>query len=212
MRIYHDEIRTKKLHSTGIRNHPWLRGTNHPEHRYYNFVEQPDLIETSLEDFMPFADMQAVQTFYQMLRWLNSADSILETNDTALSYHENTKTLWMKKKYEAEGRVMFFYRDHKLNLNHNNIEALAETLWNEIVDVDPDFNFGNFSYASCPTAFIGLEPPLDKQSTVILTIYYWAWGNTKEETFAHLDRTFKNLYAAFKNTNGRIKRRIPELQ
>ena len=53
------------------RTHPWNR-TAYDEDAgaYVNFVEHPERIPTSLEDYVPHGDQAAAKTFYSMLAWV----------------------------------------------------------------------------------------------------------------------------------------------
>jgi hypothetical protein len=46
------------------RNHPWEAAEYDHDSRYCDFKANPELIETSLEDFAPFASERAVQQFF----------------------------------------------------------------------------------------------------------------------------------------------------
>jgi hypothetical protein len=208
MRIYFDDHRTKTLHKGGARNHRWTKGTYDENVRYYNFIESPELIRTNLEDFQPYDKYPGIQRFYEMLEWINGRESVFESNDCLLRFHENTKTLWMKKKFEIEGRVMIFLRDHRLNLDPGMVETYMNMLGFEIQEIDPQFDYGNFSFAFCPTAFNELPMPLGKQLTQILSITFWAWGDDEAETFDNLDRVFKNLFECFLSVNKSIQPRL----
>lgn len=200
MKIYHDQGRQEDLHQTGARHHPWSVGSYDENVRYYDFVRRPSLVREVLEDFLPYDEYPAIQTFYDLLYWLNGRDSILETNDSGFDFGDS-KTTWMPDKKEAEGRWMVFLRDKRLNLDARIVNDLGQTLWNQIEAIDPEFELGYIGFAYCPTIFSELEPPLNRVSTSILTIYFWAWGDTDEEAFENLDRLFANLFAAFRATN-----------
>jgi hypothetical protein len=66
------------------RHHPWTPVENNPEAKYYDFKTHPEQIPLVLEDFKPWAHYPAIPRFYELLRWLNGRESILESNDCGL--------------------------------------------------------------------------------------------------------------------------------
>lgn len=71
------------------RTHPWTFAEHNPSWRYVDFRREPEKIETSLEDFRPWAQFPATQRFYELIRWLNGPDSLFETNDCAFLMQSN---------------------------------------------------------------------------------------------------------------------------
>lgn len=200
MNVYFDESRHAQLHDTGARNHRWIKGAKDEAIQYYNFLEQPELIREVLEDFRPYDRYAAIQTFYGLIEWLNGPESLLETNDCGFRLQES-KTEFMPNKREAEGRLMVFLRDYMLNLQKQNADFMMNHLGNQLQTRDVDFVPGCIGFAYCPTLFNSLPEPYDKAPSGVLTVYFWAWGDTDDEAFANLDRVFKNLTTAFKATN-----------
>ena len=200
MNVYFDQKRQEKLNEGGSRAHRWLKGSYDDAVQYYNFLEHPELIRTVLEDFQPFDHHKAIQTFYDLIEWLNSSESELETNDCAFEF-EASKTEFMPDKLEAHGRVMVFMRDYMLNLNKQNADFIMNNLGNQLQQNDTEFEFGYIGFAFCPTLFNSLPEPYDQAPSGVLSIYFWAWGDTDEETFENLDRVFNNLTIALKKTN-----------
>lgn len=203
MKIYYDERYSKENIEKGGRPHPYAYAAHDPRVAYYDFVRQPHLIRESLEDLLSFATKPATETFYDLLEWLNGDDSHFETNDVAFNFGENV-TQSRNESLQAHGRIMLFLRDKMLNFDDNLKFKTEECLWNEILGVDQNFDFGFVGFAHCPANFTELPPPLDLQRFGQLQIHFWAWGNTEAETFENLDRLLKNLHTAFQKTNETI--------
>lgn len=90
------------------RLHPYV-AANLCQNHYVDFKASPERIEATLGDFAQFADRQAVQTFYALVRQINGADSHLESSDCALgapSAHRNpNSTLALA----IHGRLVLLY-------------------------------------------------------------------------------------------------------
>src|SRR5215213_968971 len=120
MKNYRDKRIEAEFFSQVTRTHPWTTALSDESHRYYNLIEKPELIETSLEDFLPYNNYPAIQTFYELLKWLNGSDSIFESNDSALSNKieintdRNTPQI-AQQSHRIRGRLFFFFREHILN-------------------------------------------------------------------------------------------------
>lgn len=70
MEVYYDEARGYRE----ARLHPYTAG-DADQSGFIDFKAQPQRIPEVLEDFRPFADRPAIQTFYAMLAWINGPDS-----------------------------------------------------------------------------------------------------------------------------------------
>jgi hypothetical protein len=203
MIIYFSEETDKEYKKQGIRTHPWDFASHDSSQRFYDFVANPELIETSLEDFLPFSHYQATRTFYSLLRWVNGMESILETNDCAFAFEKNknqNSPEIAKQKFRANGRVMIFFREHILN-TINVYDWFTDTLCRKIRGVDNGFTLGVVAFSHPETRYINLSYPLSEAIGYELSISFWAWGMTEDETFQNLDRLFQNLLTAIKETS-----------
>src|SRR4051794_22274194 len=95
---------------TEPRSHPWLGAVDGGDARYVDFTRHPELIRSALEDFRPWADYAAVETFYLLLEQLNRRDSALESNDCAFSGPDETERGKPDEPLQCTGRVMVLLR------------------------------------------------------------------------------------------------------
>jgi len=58
---------------TEPRSHPWVDAVNGADCRYYDLTASPALIRSALEDFKPWAQYAAIETFYALLERLIKA-------------------------------------------------------------------------------------------------------------------------------------------
>jgi hypothetical protein len=75
--------RSNELQLDGRRTFPWITADYDPRVRFYDFRSHPELIDFSLEDFMPWDRYPGIRDFYSYLRWLNGPESELESEDCA---------------------------------------------------------------------------------------------------------------------------------
>jgi hypothetical protein len=85
-----------KVYYDAARTYPTAR--LHPYTEYVDFVQHLDQIPVALEDFRPFSDRTAIQTFYDFLRWLNGPDSHFQSCDCVLRPPSSRPTWRMWKK------------------------------------------------------------------------------------------------------------------
>ena len=186
------------------RMHPWTTALGNESEQYYNFIENPELIESSLEDFIPFAHYRAIPAFYDLLRWLNGSDSIFESNDCALlreikgSTDDNTPKI-AKQTHRINGRLIFFFRDHILNGDKKAFSWLWNDLPKEFDKVAPKFDLGILGYSIAPTAYQSLPAPLSGISYPSICLTFFAWGTDDESTMENLRKLFVNTHVALKN-------------
>src|SRR5216683_5601169 len=78
MEVYYDANRVYP----GSRLHPYAPGAP-GQTGHVDLKAHPELIESALEDFVPFTHRPATQAFYELLRELNGPASHLESSDCA---------------------------------------------------------------------------------------------------------------------------------
>ncbi len=185
---------------------------------HVDFKSQPALIRIALEDFRPFADQAAVQTFYSFVEWINGPDSSLETNDCAFRppepHHDANSPLALS----THGRLFVLYRNLALNSSQEHNNWLCGALMASLRHTDRELSAGEAVIGFTLTAAIqtaistghwvsdtlfdtpGDDPGLGRH----LMISFWAYGNTTEDAFGNLDRLFTNLWAACKMVSDEI--------
>jgi hypothetical protein len=194
-----------------VRSHPWTVAAENPAARYLDLRADPALIRTSLEDFLPWSDWPAVDTFYSLLEWLNGAGSTLESNDCAFVGPSENPTDGVPKALEATGRLMILWRKLPLNLSRENVEWLRIALHRSLNETDPGLEYGVVGISVCRVRFVRLPVSGRKNLGLQLMLSFWAWGDTDEEVMANLARVFRNLWdalrAAVTDAEGVIGRR-----
>ena len=181
----------------GIRAFPYKGTAGGAEQDYYNFKENPHLISSVLEDFVPWQKYQAINYFYEMLRWLNGNSSPLESSDSALANQlgENPTKEAFPRALQIRGRLMILFRDLRLNTSAEHMNWLKKAVHFHLLRLDPTFELGAVGLFLTKTSYT----QLGKQLGTELVILFFAFGDNEEEIMENLNRLFRNLYAALKN-------------
>jgi hypothetical protein len=191
------------------REHPWTGAESGPEAHYHNFIERPDLIPEVLEDFKPFADQDAIQTFYALLRSLNGPSSPFETNDCGLrpprlDYEapDLIAPLYQSAPAMLHGRLTVLFRKLDNNTIPANINWLKQSIHDALRDQVPPFP---------AVIFIGTWPHwfkvIDKPGNV-LSLRFWAWGEDEAQAFLNLGGVYQTLAGLFEWLAGALKKPI----
>uniref|UniRef100_UPI0036DC14A2 hypothetical protein n=1 Tax=Photorhabdus sp. RM322S TaxID=3342825 RepID=UPI0036DC14A2 len=187
---------------SGRRTQPWNKTENAiRDGQYYDLRQNPELIETSLEDFYPYSDQPAVQTFYSMLKWINSNDSCLESTDCLLSGEpiQNVRAKLFSCSHEITGRFEFFIREYELNTSKDTIGWVYDKLSLYLQIERPNFRKGSFRIAPLVTDYI--TPAGDKLKGYRFCIYFQAYGDGIDDTWLSLNTAFNGLFETLKRLN-----------
>jgi hypothetical protein len=217
MMNYHDKSVEDDFLAQGfVRTHPWTTALSDESEQYYDFIKNPELIETSLEDFIPYDKYPAIKTFYKLLRWLNGPDSIFESNDCALAKQiaqssDRNTPLIEQQNFRITGRLMFFYREHILNAEENATQWLWTNLPKEFDNTDPKFKLGVVGYSKVLSAYSSLPEPLSELSYDSVCLTFYAWGLNEVGVMNNLNRLFTNTLTVLKRLSQRgVKKQFPE--
>lgn len=166
--------------------------------RYLDFKASPALIRTSLEDFLPFARYPAIEHFYGLIEWLNSAASSVETNDCAFSAPEVDREASRMRRVSCTGRVMLLFRDLPRNVSGHDWPLFIEQLHRMLHDLDRPFDLGMIGTTLIPVHYRVLAAQGSQAEGLQLMISFWAWGGTDQVCMTHLARLFINLSQAMR--------------
>jgi len=187
------------------RAHPWTDGQSDASHRYYDFRAQPELIRSSLEDLEEWRAYPAIETFYQLLEWLNGPNSALESNDCAFSGATANTSAEFPKRLQASGRLMILYQDLALNTSPEQIHRLTNGIAHALEAIDPGFEWGAIGATIMAIRLTTLPGSPEQQRGQQLMLSFWAWGEDEPEVMTNLDRTFRNLTVALQQVSDEIR-------
>jgi len=178
------------------RSHPWTTSSEDDGARYVDLRANPWLVREVLEDFNRYEDRLATQRFYEILVWVNGADSLLETNDCLLRVGggpSSAQTVGV----EIRGHLTFFFRDLVQNCRPAPVAWLCQQLERSVGSVDPKFSGGAFDYARWPTYFRALQDSSGApMAGNLINLRFVSHGSDEQDAFVNLDRTFATLQQA----------------
>ena len=171
------------------REHPWTVTTYSQElkeysGRYYDLRSQPELIETSLEDFLPHDHRPAIRRFYEFLHWINGDSSNLETDDSAFPPPRASETDIFNFPFQCDGRVEIIHRDLDLNTDPSMFYQMVRSLAVFLQLQRPTFSAGFFEFTHSKTVFTA--QPRERQMGARLGLRFIALGNSSDQAFANL--------------------------
>lgn len=175
-----------------------------PRATYYDFKKCPELIPEVLRDFKRWATFSAVREFYDLLRWLNGPESVLESNDCAfIGPRKNTKNADWQKRLECNGRLMFFYRDLRMNTDVDKLEFLVSTVTSALEQAEADLDLAAVGVSLFAVQYLALgESKESLGGEVCLT--FWAWGDSRREVMHNMDRTVQAIRSALERTSSSV--------
>ena len=213
MHVYYDESR--EYHD--VRLHPYE--TNAAEAAQAGFVDfkaNPDHIPEVLEDFRPYAGEPAVQTFYQLLRWVNSPESELESSDCLFRGPEPGSSAGTSSHaLQAHGRLCLMFRHLPHNCQAESVDWLVSRLGGELIAIDTELSSFEavVGFSKSRTLFIDISTGTatpdgefesdedDPAHGHQVMLWFWAFGDTEADVFANLDRIFANVWAALRGAS-----------
>ncbi len=183
---------------TEPRSHPWVDAVNGADFRYYDLTASPALIRSALEDFKPWAQYAAIETFYALLERLNHRGSPLESNDCAFTGPHANEGTQVDKALECSGRVMVLFRALASNTEAH-VEWLKNECHGELAALDPNFRWGVVGTTIVPARYLALAQ--SEQLGSQLMISFWAWGDTEPDTMLNFARLLTNLAQALRKVS-----------
>jgi hypothetical protein len=184
------------------RSHPWQGSESDPSARYLDFTAEPQLIRSSLEDFLPYQRFAAVEDFYALLERVNHPKSLLESSDCAFNPPAASDSRLVKASLECSGRLMLLYRDLRQNTRKPRISWLKTAFHQQLAHLDPKFALGMIGTTLVPVRYLAL--PSEAQAGQQLLLGFWAYGESEDATMQNLARLFKNLTQALRAVSARI--------
>lgn len=205
METYYDYSRESPV----PRLFPYVAATSE-QSGFVDFIKYPELIETVLEDFIPFSHADAVRTFYKFLRWINGPNSNLATNDCVLRSPSPHRDAHSHFDLSVCGRVGIHYRNLHLNSSNTRSNLLCQKLMEYLSSIDKAFTpaEGLVGFSKNPVIQTAIsnggfcpdgsfeEGFNDPGFGTHLMLTFWAYGGTEKSAFSNLERVFNNIWEA----------------
>jgi hypothetical protein len=188
------------------RVHPWTRALENEANRYIDFKANPQLIRTSLEDWVPYKAEQFADTFFELLEWLNGEKSQLESNDCAFrGAHPNTTDQQFKFSQRCDGRLMVLYRDLYLNTQGDTVDWLFNETMAALHRIDKKFKAAAVGLSFMQTAYTAFGDGVKSGAFGFeIGFFSFAYGRDRSEAHGNMDRLLRNLRQALEIVNYRL--------
>ena len=188
------------------RSHPWSGAVENAESQYHDLTATPELIRTSLEDFLPWRRFAAVESFYLLLEQLNHPKSALESNDCAFTGPDANEDMGSPKALQCSGRLMVLFRALARNTDEQLLARLTNQLHIELSELDSAFEWGAIGTTRIPVRYLALPEADGQQLGAQLLISFWAWGDDEADTMRNLARVIENLTRALRRVSRSVGR------
>jgi hypothetical protein len=191
------------------REHPWTVVASNPDDKYVDFKLYPDKIPLVLLDFTPWSHYAAVQTFYSLLRWLNGADSVFESNDCGLRppRQDPDTPVMIRRVFDANpivmcSRLTIIFRDLVWNTSGPTVDGLKTAIHDGLRD-----NVPNFAASLEVGEWAHLFTAINREGRAV-TLGFWAWGDDQAMAMANLNGTFDAIHGCLRWISDGIKSRV----
>jgi hypothetical protein len=183
------------------RQHPWTVGSS-DAFRYHDFRSHPELIRTSLEDFLPLSRYPAIERYYELLEWVNGPESQLETNDCGLGtprLDEKPPDLIPRGLNTViHGRLTVLFRDLRKNTSPQWVTWLHDGILGALKGRTPKYP-ASVAVGTWSHFFLEIGCPGD-----VVTLRYWAWGGDTDAAMHNLSGVYEDLGHCFREASKRI--------
>jgi hypothetical protein len=208
------------------RQHPWTVSSRNSELKYYDFKKQPELVSEVLEDFKAWEHYEAVQHFYDMIRWLNGPNSNLETSDCGFrGPRENDQRAQWPKELVCNGGLFVFFRNVQFNLSDESKEWSKEYLAGQspklykpskylkwlidsslelITQINRQYKWACISVGLRSIVFVEAPVPEDEQLGYQIVYRFWAWGDSEQEVMEKFKYVVDTLLRCFTQLSGEV--------
>jgi len=200
-----DALISKQVDSSTLRSHPWTNMVSDDSSLYMDFKKQPNMIRTSLEDFTAFEEWSFVEQFYSLIEWINSPNSLLESNDCVFNAAEGNPDQQYPYAKKCSARLMILFRDIPENCQQKSIDWLTNKILTLVSTIKPGFKAGAIALSQSPTCYLALG---DKPDTggmgYQVTLTFMAYGKNESRCY----ESMKEVISIAKNSLQRVNKSI----
>lgn len=173
---------------------------------YRDFKKHPELIRRSLEDLLPFKKWGFVEQFYALIEWINSPDSLLESNDCVFNALEENPDQQYPYAKKCSARLMILFRDIPENCQVKSIAWLMENILLQISATNPGFKAGAICLAQSPTCYLALGSGADTGGMGHqVTLTFFAYGKNERRCYENMQEVLSIAQSSLQRVNKRIQ-------
>ena len=173
---------------------------------YMDFKKNPRLIRTSLEDLLPFKKWPFIETFYSLIEWVNSPQSVLESNDCTFNAPEDNSDGQYPYAKKCSARLMILFRDIPENCQQRSIDWLMQQILQSVASGKPGFRAGAIGLSQNATCYLALG---DKPDTggmgQQLVLNFFAYGKNDRRCYDNMQQVLEHAQGCLKKVNKQIQ-------
>jgi hypothetical protein len=201
-----DAFTSSNTSSSELRSHPWTSMKNAQSSIYMDFKKNPRLIRNSLEDFLPLKKWAFVESFYSLVEWINSDQSLLESNDCNFNVAEENPDKQYSYAKKCSARLMILFREIPENCQQRSIDWLIQEILHSVASTKLGFRAGAVCLSQNETCYLALG---DKPDTggmgqqVVLT--FFAYGKNDHRCYESMEQVINHSLSCLKKVSRKIK-------
>jgi len=201
-----DAFTSSQDDKTELRSHPWTSMEFDKSSIYIDFKKKPKLIRSSLEDFKPLKKWAFVESFYSLVEWINSSNSLLESNDCTFNIVEDNDDAQYPYAKKCSARLMILYRDIPENCQQRSIDWLMQKLLESVASTKLGFKAGAICLSQSATCYLELGDGPDTGgigNQIVLT--FFAYGKNERRCYENMQQVIDHAHRCIKLVNKKIK-------
>jgi hypothetical protein len=201
-----DALISRTIDQSTLRSHPWTNMVSDKDSIYIDFKKQPKLIRRSLEDLVPFKKWGFVEQFYTLIEWINSPNSLLESNDCVFNPVEVNTDLQYDYAKKCSGRLMILFRDIPENCQPKSTDWLIDNILTAVSTIKPKFKAGAIGLSQSPTCYLALGDKPDTGGMGLqITLTFLAYGKNDRRCYENMQEVLSIAQSALERVNKKIK-------
>lgn len=172
---------------------------------YMDFKKQPKLIRSALEDLVAFKKWDFVEQFYSLIEWVNSPNSLLESNDCVFNAAEDNPDQQYPYAKKCSARLMILFRDIPENCQAKSVDWLMNNILSLVSAIKSGFKAGAICLSQSPTCYLALG---DKPDTGGMghqvTLTFFAYGKNERRCYESMQEVLAVAQTSLQRVNKRI--------
>ncbi|PKG37780.1 hypothetical protein [Psychromonas sp. Urea-02u-13] len=200
-----DAFTSSQTDSSELRSHPWTAMQNDQTSVYMDFKKNPKLIRQSLEDFIPLKKWDFVESFYALVEWINSPQSVLESNDCTFNVAQQNTDNQYPYAQKCSARLMILFRDIPENCQQRSIDWLMQNILQSVASTKQGFKAGAICLSQNETCYLALGDSPDTGGMGLqIVLTFFAYGKNDKRCYENMEQVISHAHDCLKKVNKKI--------
>ncbi|GLS91427.1 hypothetical protein GCM10007916_24960 [Psychromonas marina] len=200
-----DAFISKQTDSSALRSHPWTTMESDQSNVYVDFKKSPKLIRSAIEDLIPLKKWSFVDTFYELIVWINSPQALLESNDCSFNVVEDNHDAQYPYAKKCSGRLMILFRDVAENCQQRSVDWLMQEILQSVATTKLGFKAGAIALSQNPTCYLALgDQPNTGGMGQQLVLTFFAYGKNERRCYESMQQVLEHAHSCLVKVNKKI--------